>query len=388
MTQPLSERLDAVRESSTMAVEDLARRLRAQGRTVVSLASGDPDFLTPAHIIEAGHAAMLAGDTHYPPARGNPRLIHAIVDDLKRRVGVTVTPNQVIATPGGKWAVYAALGALLNPGDEVLVLEPAWVSYKPMIELNGGVPIPVTLPSDDNYRVSEELLRAALTPRTKAILVNSPNNPTGRVFTADEVSAIAAVAVDADLYVISDEIYDQLTFDARSNPCLLADPRLADRTLLVNGCSKAYAMTGWRLGWLVAPEPVTKLALRLQSQALTSASSVTMAAGVAALEGPQECVADMAEEYEARRNFVVPRLVAAGLDCPSPEGAFYLFPRVPGGDDAAFAADLLEREGVAVVPGSAFGEAGRGHVRMTLAASRASLNSAMDGIDRYLAAQT
>jgi aspartate aminotransferase len=367
-----------------MAVEDLARRLRAEGRSVVSLASGDPDFLTPAHIIEAGHRAMLEGDTHYPPARGSAALVAAIVADLERRLGVHVTPSQVIATPGGKWAVYAALGALLNPGDEVLVLEPAWVSYKPMIELNAGVPVPVTLPADDDYRISAELLRSAVTPRSKAILVNSPNNPTGRVLSPDEVSALADVAREADLYVISDEIYDQLAFDGRVNQSLLADPRLADRTLLVNGCSKAYAMTGWRLGWLVAPEPIARLALRLQSQALTSASSVTMAAGVAALNGPQECVADMAEEYAARRNFVVPRLLEAGLDCPSPEGAFYLFPRVAG-DDVEFARDLLERDGVAVVPGSAFGDAGRGHVRMTLAASRANLERALDGIERFMA---
>jgi aspartate aminotransferase len=369
-----------------MAVEDLARRLRAEGRTVTSLASGDPDFKTPDHIIEAGHRAMVEGDTHYPPARGTAALVSAIVADLRRRFGVQVTPAQVIATPGGKWAVYAALGALLNPGDEVLVLEPAWVSYKPMIELNGGVPVPVTLTSDDGYLVSAELLRAAVTPRSKAILVNSPNNPTGRVLSAAEVTALAEVASEADLYVISDEIYDQLTFDGRANPSLLADPRLAPRTLLVNGCSKAYAMTGWRLGWLVAPEPVARLALRLQSQALTSASTVTMAAGVAALNGPQECVFDMAEEYEARRNFVVPRLVAAGVDCPSPEGAFYLFPRV-GDDDAAWAAGLLEKAGVAVVPGSAFGEAGRGHVRMTLAASRADLERALDGIESFMGAR-
>ena len=257
-----------------------------------------------------------------------------------------------------------------------------------MVTLSGGVPVAVVL-EPPGYAITEEALRAAITPRTTAILVNSPNNPTGRVLTGSEVDALAAVARDADLYVISDEIYEHLVYDGRTNPCLLADPRLAARTILVNGFSKAYAMTGWRLGWLVAPDPVAKLALRLQSQAMTSASSVAMAGGIAALEGPQECVADMAEAYAGRRSFVVPRLNAAGLDCPDPEGAFYVFPRIPAGDadDVAFARDLVESEGVAVVPGSAFGEAGRGHVRMTLAASRANLERAMDGIDRFVAAR-
>jgi aspartate aminotransferase len=368
-----------------MAVEDLARRLRASGREVVSLASGDPDFTTPAHISDAAHAAMLAGDTHYPPSRGNPRLVTEIVAKLARENGVQVTPSQVIVTPGGKWAVFLALGALLNPGDEVLVLEPAWVSYRPMVELNGGVPVGVRLESP-RYEITAALLRAAITPRTTAILVNSPNNPTGRVLTSDEVVALATVAIEHDLWVISDEIYEHLVFDGRSNPFLLAEPLLAGRVLLVNGFSKAYAMTGWRLGWLVAPDRVAALALRLQSQAMTSASSVSMAGGVAALTGPQDCVADMAEAYEGRRAFVVPRLNAAGLACESPEGAFYVFPSVPG-DDVEFARSLLEAEGVAVVPGSAFGESGRGHVRMTLAASRANLETALDGIDRFMASR-
>lgn len=382
MTRPLSDRVGGVRESATMAVEELARTLRAQGREVVSLASGDPDFSTPAHISEAAHAAMLAGDTHYPPSRGTPRLVDAIVSKLARENGVAATASQVIVTPGGKWALFLALGALLNPGDEVIVLEPAWVSYRPMVQLNGGVPVSVTLESPD-YRVTETALRAAVSPQTKAIMVCGPNNPTGRVLDAAEVDAIAAVARDADLYVISDEIYEHIVFDGRANPCLLADPRLADRTLLVNGFSKAYAMTGWRLGWLAAPDPVARLALRLQSQAMTSASSIAMAGGIAALNGPQDCVSEMTAAYLERREMVVPRLNAAGLPCLAPEGAFYVFPRVPG-DDVAFARDLLEREGVAVVPGSAFGAAGRGHVRMTLAASAAHLSRALDSIERFM----
>jgi aspartate aminotransferase len=385
--KPLSTRLSTMAASSTMAVDDRARKMAAAGRDVVSLGTGDPDFATPAHIIEAAHRAMLAGDTHYPPSRGTRPLLEAISQKLRVENGATAGPDQIVVTPGAKWALYLALAAVLNPGDEVLVLEPAWVSYVPMVALNGGVPVTVSLAPDD-FRVTEDALRAALSPRTKAIIVNSPGNPTGRVLDAAEVAAIAAVAVDAGLYVISDEIYEHLAFDGRRNICLMADPRLADRTLVVNGFSKAYAMTGWRLGWLAAPAEVITLALRLQSQTMTAASSISMAAGVAALTGPQECVADMTEEYARRRNLAVARLNdIPGFSCPAPEGAFYLLPAVGQDDDVTFAQGLLEDQAVAVVPGSAFGEAGRGRVRLTLAASWTQIERALDRMAVYAKAR-
>ena len=329
--KPLSARLSGMAASSTMAVDERARKLAAAGRDVVSLGTGDPDFATPPHIIEAAHRAMLAGDTHYPPSRGTRPLLEAISEKLRTENGAIATPDQIVVTPGAKWALFLAMAAVLNPGDEVLILEPAWVSYVPMVALNAGVPVTVSLPAPD-FRVTEAALRSALSPRTKAIIVNSPGNPTGRVLDGAEVGAIAAVADDADLYVISDEIYEHLAFDGRRNICLMSEPRLANWTLIVNGFSKAYAMTGWRLGWLAAPPEVVALALRLQSQTMTAASGISMAAGVAALTGPQDCVADMTEEYARRRNRAVARLNdIEGFSCPSPEGAFYpVLRRRPG----------------------------------------------------------
>ena len=385
--RPLSSRLEALAESSTMAVANRVRELTAAGRDVVGLQTGDPDFVTPTHIVEAAHRALLAGDTHYPPARGTKPLLEAIAAKLQRENGATFKPTQIIATPGGKWAIYLALAALLEPGDEVILPEPAWVSYRPMIASFGGVTAGVTLDPAENFTLTEAALRAAVTPRTKAILVNSPSNPTGHVFRREEVDAIAAVATSADLYVISDEIYERITFGEHEHFSLAADPRIADRVLLVNGFSKTYAMTGWRLGYLAAPQPIIDLALRLQSQAVTSASTLAMAGGVAALNGSQDVVADMVEAYDARRRFFVGALNEMGLACPDVEGAFYVFPRIPAGypgDSDAFARELLDEGGVATVPGGAFGPAGEGHVRGTLATSMRDLERAAERIDQFV----
>lgn len=370
-----------------MAVANRVRELAAQGRDIVGLQTGDPDFITPAHIIEAGHRALLAGDTHYPPARGTKALLEAIAAKLERENDVRVKPTQIIATPGGKWAIYLALAALLEPGDEVILPEPAWVSYRPMIASFGGRTAGVETSSSDGYVLTADALRAALTPRTKALLVNSPSNPHGHVFTRAEFDAIAEFVLANDLWLISDEIYERITFDGRQHLSFAADARVADRTILVNGFSKTYAMTGWRLGYLAAPPPVVDLALRLQSQAVTSASTVAMAAGVAALSGPQDCVAEMVAAYDDRRRFFVGALREIGLPCPDVEGAFYVFtptPREwPGGSDA-FARELLDVAGVATVPGGAFGPAGEGHVRATLATSMAELERAAERIRAFV----
>ncbi|HEY6057363.1 MAG TPA: pyridoxal phosphate-dependent aminotransferase [Candidatus Limnocylindrales bacterium] len=383
--KPLSKRLGRTEPSATLAVSDRARELRAQGRDVIALAGGDPDFPTPAHIVEAAAAAMRAGDTHYPPTRGRPALVEAIVEKLERDNGVRVRPSQVIVTPGAKWALYIALAALVDPGDEVLILDPAWVSYAPMVGLNDAVPVHVALPSADGHRVTEPRLRAALTERTKAILVNSPGNPTGRVLGPDEIAAIVAVATSEDLYVVSDEIYEKLVFDGHAHRSIAAEPGMAERTAVVNGFSKAYAMTGWRLGWLAAPEPVAALAMNLHSQGVTAAASFAMAGGVAALRGPQECVAEMVEAYAARRSFVVRALnEIAGIECAAPEGAFYLFPRFPGSDrdSVGLAEALLERADIASVPGIAFGASGEGHLRFSIATAPADLERAVERLAR------
>ena len=379
--KPLSTRLGRTEPSATIAVSDRARVLRAQGRDIIALAGGDPDFPTPHHIVEAAEAALRAGDTHYPPSRGRPALIEAIADKLARENGVRVKPNQVIVTPGAKWALLVALAALVNPGDEVIVLDPAWVSYAPMVGLNDAQPVHVALPAADDYWITEARLRAALTERSKVLLVNSPNNPTGRVLTREEIDAIVRVASEADLYVISDEIYEHLVFDGAVHHSLAAEPGMAERTVIINGFSKAYAMTGWRLGWLAAPEPVASLAMNLHSQGVTSASSFAMAAGVAALTGPQDCIGEMVAAYADRRRFMVEALNAIeGIECEAPDGAFYLFPRLPnsGLDSVALAERLLEQGDIAAVPGIAFGEAGEGHLRFTIATSMSDLERAAD----------
>jgi aspartate aminotransferase len=383
--KPLSSRLGRTEPSATLAVSERARVLRGQGRDVIALAGGDPDFPTPRHIVEAAEAAMRAGDTHYPPSRGRPALVEAIVAKLERENAVRVRPDQVVVTPGAKWALYIALAALVNPGDEVILLDPSWVSYAPMVALNDAVPVAVDLPAADDYWITEARLRSGVTERTKAILVNSPNNPTGRVLARDEIDAIVRVATSQDLYVISDEIYEHLVFDGGEHVSIAAEPGMAERTIVVNGFSKAYAMTGWRLGWLAAPAEIATLALNLHSQGVTSASSFAMAAGVAALEGPQDCVAEMVAAYAERRRFMVDTLNAIeGVECAAPDGAFYLFPRFPksGLDSVALAEALLERGDIAAVPGIAFGRPGEGHLRFTIATAMSDLERAAERLAR------
>jgi aspartate aminotransferase len=383
--KPLSTRLGRTEPSATIAVSDRARVLKAQGRDIIALAGGDPDFPTPAHIVEAAEAAMRAGDTHYPPSRGRPALVEAIAAKLERENRVLVTPKQIVVTPGAKWALFVALAALVNPGDEVIILDPAWVSYAPMVGLNDAVPVAVALPSADNYWITEARLRSALSERSKVLLVNSPNNPTGRVLNRAEIDAIVRVATEADLYVISDEIYEHILFDGATHLSLAAEPGMAERTVVINGFSKAYAMTGWRLGWLAAPESIATLAMNLHSQGVTSASSFAMAAGVAALNGPQDCIAEMRAAYADRRRFMVEALNGIdGIECQAPDGAFYLFPRFPntGLDSLALAEELLEAGDIAAVPGIAFGRAGEGHLRFSIATSMADLERAAERLAR------
>jgi aspartate aminotransferase len=379
----LSELATSIPASVTLAVSDKASALKAAGQDIIALAGGDPDFATPDHITAAAFAAIENGATHYPgPMKGIKPLLAAIADTLARDSNVQVDPQtDVVVTPGGKWALNLALNALVNPGDEVIYLEPVWVSYPPMIMLAGGTPVPVSLPSEDNFRITAELLREKVTPKTKAIMVNSPSNPTGRVLTQEEVDAIVEVAQEADLYVISDEIYEKLIYDGNKHIPLAAQPGMAERTIIINGLSKAYAMTGWRLGWIAGPTPILKLAARLNSQTVSSAANFTMHAAVAALNGPQDCVVEMRESYKERRDFMVPALNAIdGISCRSIEGAFYLFPSFPNSDKNSLelADALLDKAGIAATPGVAFGQSGEGHVRFSIATAMSELERAVD----------
>ncbi len=379
----LSSLIGSLPASPTLAINDKAKALQAAGEDVIALAGGDPDFDTPQHIVESAFQAIRNGATHYAsPAKGITPVLEAIADKMARDNNIHVNPGtEVIVTPGAKWALNLALNALVNPGDEVLCLEPDWVSYPSMITLSGGTPVPVTLDSKENFKITEALLRDKITPKTKALLVNSPCNPTGRVLTQDEVNAISKVAIEADLYVIADEIYEKIIFDNRTHLSIGADPNMAERTITVNGLSKGYAMTGWRLGWLVGPAPILKLAAKLNSQTVTSATTFTMHATIAALNGPQDCVAEMCNSYQARRDFMVAAFEEInGIECRSVEGAFYLFPSFPnsGKTSLELAESLLDKAGIAGIPGIAFGSSGEGHVRFSIATAMTELERAVE----------
>ena len=379
----LSRLVSSIPPSETLAVSDRAKALKAAGRDVVALAGGDPDFDTPDYITAAAFKAIENGATHYPaPMKGITPLLEAIAHKMETDNGVKVNPaTDVVVTPGGKWSLFLALSAIINPGDEILYLEPVWVSYPPMIVLAGGTPVGVTLSADDNFRITADQLRAKITPRTKALMVNTPNNPTGRVLTREELDAVVEVALEHDLYVISDEIYETIIFDGRKHLSPAAQPGMAERTLTINGLSKSHAMTGWRLGWLVGPTPIMKLAAQMNSQTVSSAANFTMHAAVAALKGPKDTTQAMTDAYQKRRDFMVPALNAIdGVECMNIEGAFYLFPRFPNStkNSAELAEALIEKAGIASVPGGAFGKSGEGHVRFTIATAMSDLEKAVE----------
>jgi aspartate aminotransferase len=383
----LSHLLANIPPSVTLAVNDKAKALQAEGKDVISLAGGDPDFDTPQHIVDAAFEAIRNGRTHYPaPTKGLPQALEAIADKMARENGIEVNPKtDVVITPGSKWALFLALSALVNPGDEVIYLEPVWVSYPPMIRIAGGEPVAVTLPAETNFTITEDLLRSAVSDKTKAIMVNSPCNPSGRVLTQDEIDAIVRVATDEDLYVITDEVYEKLVFDNHVHHSLAAQPGMAERTVTTNGLSKGYAMTGWRLGWVAGPTPVMKLAARMHSQTITSAATFTMIAAVAALNGPQDIVDEMCRSYQERRDFMVKALnEIPGVSCRNPEGAFYLMPEFTDTErnSIELADALLDKAEIAATPGVAFGQSTEKHVRFSIATAMEELERAVERMAR------
>ncbi|MDO4787415.1 MAG: pyridoxal phosphate-dependent aminotransferase, partial [Fretibacterium sp.] len=347
-----SRKIGALAGSSTVAISDRARQLQQQGVNVVNLGGGDPDFDTPAHIADAGVKAIRSGQTHYVASQGIPALRQAVAEKLLRENGLSYDPaKEIIATASGKLALYIALESLLDPDDEVLYLEPAWVSYRPLITLIGGRPVAVPLSPSENFAVRTEQLEKKVTPRTKAILINSPNNPTGRVLTEQELQAIRDVAVKHDLWVVGDEIYEHLVYDEHRHVSIATLPDMRERTVVVNGMSKAYAMTGWRLGYLAAPAALTEQILKVQQHVVTCATSFGQVAAAAALQGSQDCVETMRQEYDRRRRRISEALNAIpGVRCPLPEGAFYLFPEIDykGYDSWQLAEYLISEAHVAV----------------------------------------
>jgi len=368
----VSKRIGAIAESATLKVDAKAKALKAEGRPIISYGAGEPDFATPEVIVEAAVAAVLDPKNHrYTPAAGLPELREAIAQKTKRDSGVTVSASQVIVTNGGKQAVYQAFQALLDEGDEVLVPSPYWTTYPEVIALAGGVMVDVFAGADSGYRVTVEQLEAARTPKTKVLLFVSPSNPTGAVYDADETRAIGQWALEHGLWIISDEIYQNLTYDGdKAMSILEAVPELANQTILVNGVAKTYAMTGWRLGWMVSPADITAAAANLQSHLSSNVSNISQRAAIAALTGDQSVVEDMKKSFARRRALMVGELCKIdGFVVPEPGGAFYVYADVTGLlgrewggkriDTTIQLADyILDAAEVAVVPGEAFGPSG------------------------------
>ena len=366
----LSDTLARVKPSPTIAVTNMARELKAAGRDVIGLGAGEPDFDTPANIREAAKRAIDAGHTRYTAVDGIPELKAAICAKFRRDNGLDYTPAQVTVGTGGKQVLYNALMATLNPGDEVVIPAPYWVSYPDMVLLAGGEPVIAEASSQTAYKLTPDQLEAAITPRTKWLIFNSPSNPTGAGYTRDELKALTDVLMrHPHVWVMTDDMYEHLVYDDfRFCTPAEVEPGLYERTLTVNGVSKAYCMTGWRIGYAAGPEPLIKAMGKIQSQSTSNPCSVSQWAAVEALTGPQEFIAENNRAFKRRRDMVVAALNACeGVVCPVPEGAFYVYPTIAGcigktsaggaaiTDDEAFARALLEEKGVAVVFGSAFG---------------------------------
>lgn len=381
MARLCSSIVHAVQGSSTVAISDHARQLQQEGIDVINLGSGDPDFSTPQYICDAGIQAIQQGFTHYVDSKGTPQLRKAIAEKYSREQGLTYDPNkEIIATAGGKVALYISLSATVEQGDEVLIFEPAWVSYRPIVQLLQGVPVGIPLQFADNFLITDEVMEKHISKRTKAIIVNSPSNPTGRVLSEKELESIARIAKKYDLWVLTDDIYEKIIYDGRHHKTLASLPDMQNRTIVVNGMSKAYAMTGWRLGYIAAPADIIKEILKVQQQLVTCAASFTQVAGQAALAGGPQAINNMVAEYDRRRQVITAALnEIPGVTCPLPEGAFYFFPRVDykGMDSMELAKHLLDKAHVAVTPGSAFGQAGEGCIRLTYAISLENLQEAV-----------
>ena len=396
MTSRISQRIGSITESATLAVDAKAKALKAAGRPVIGFGAGEPDFPTPDYIVEAAINAARDPQWHrYTPAGGLPALKDAIVAKTKRDSGYDIKASQVLVTNGGKQALYNAFAALLDPDDEVLLQAPYWTTYPEAIKLAGGVPVVVMTDETTGYRATIEQLEAARTPRTKVLVFVSPSNPTGAVYPLDLVKAIGEWALANDLWVVTDEIYEHLVYgDAQFASLPVLVPGLADKCVVVNGVAKTYAMTGWRVGWIIGPDDLVKAATNLQSHATSNVANVSQVAAIAALNGDLSAVDEMKVAFDRRRKLMVEMLRAVpGFECPEPEGAFYCYPSVKGAlgrdikgrvanSSAELAAIILEEAEVAVVPGEAFGTPG--YIRLSYALGDADLVEGVSRIQKLL----
>jgi aspartate/methionine/tyrosine aminotransferase len=390
-TSRISSRIAAIAESATLAVDAKAKALKAAGRPVIGFGAGEPDFPTPDYIVSAAATAAAVPANHrYTPTPGLPELREAIVAKTKRDSNYEITVDQVLVTNGGKQSVYQAFATIINAGDEVILPSPFWTTYPECIKLAGGKTVEVFADESQNYLVSVEQLEAARTPKTKALLFCSPSNPTGSVYSAEQVKVIGEWALKNNIWIISDEIYEHLLYDGAKAPSMpVVVPGLADTTIIINGVAKTYAMTGWRVGWMIGPKDVIKAATNLQSHLTSNVSNVSQRAAIAALTGDLSAVHKMGEAFDRRRKLIVGLLnEIPGFQCPMPTGAFYVYPSVKGAlgktirgkvakTSAELATIILDEVEVAAVPGEAFGPSG--YLRFSYALSDADI---VEGIGR------
>jgi aspartate aminotransferase len=389
---PLSRKIQDLEESQTIALTQKARAMKLNGIDVVSFTAGEPDFPTPRHIKDAAIRAIETDCTHYTANEGSAELLAAVSEKFARDNGLEFTPAQLMVSAGAKQCIYNALRAILNPGDEVLIPAPYWVSYPAMVRMADGVPVIVPMSIAGGFRPDARALRKALTPKTRVLILNTPGNPTGSVFTREETEALAELVRTTGITVISDEIYEKVVFDSRKHLSIGAIPAIRDQVITVNGVSKAYAMTGWRIGYMGGPEPLIRAAAKVQGQVTNNANSIAQKATVAALRGPEAPIAEMTAEFERRRNYVMTRIAAVpGIEAREPDGAMFLFfsaenylGRTAHGATVRTASDLveylMERHHVALVPGDAFGDARC--IRLSFACSMHDLERGMDRLVR------
>ncbi len=375
--RPLSGKIAGVVESATIAISNKAKKMQREGIDVISLSIGEPDFATPRHITDACIDALERGETHYAPSNGIPELQGAISDKITKENHFPCIPQQVIVSCGAKDAIYEAMEAVLNPGDETILLTPAWVSYEPCVQIAGGNVVKHAI-NLKTFQLDDSLLER-VNARTKMIVVNSPSNPTGAVFDKTSLQLVADLCTDYDLYALSDEIYEKMIY-GKEHISLAAIGDMAQRTITINGFSKAYAMTGWRLGYAVAPIEIIREMSKVQQHSVSQAATFAMWGGVAALKGDQSCVEQMRMEFDRRRKYTISELNLMGYQTAPADGAFYAFVKVPG-DDLEVASRWLEKGHVAVTPGSAF--YAPGWIRLSYATSMEKLKEAMGRIRRF-----
>ncbi|MDO6583659.1 pyridoxal phosphate-dependent aminotransferase [Photobacterium sp. 2_MG-2023] len=391
MSIQLSNRIRTIQRSATYEILDKVCILKSQGKDILDFGGGEPNFSTPEHISKKAIDHIKCGDTHYTPSRGKKELLSAIAKKLFEENNIRVDPDkELIATPSAKHALFISLMATLDYGDEIIIPTPSWVSYQEMARLIGATPVSLPLQKSSKFTITSQALEEKYSDKTKAILINSPNNPLGKMLSETEIRDIVSFAIDKNIILIVDEIYEKVIYDNHQHFSIAAYPGAFERTITVNGFSKAYAMTGWRLGYVAGPELIISEILKIQQHTVGCAGSFIQQGGIEALTGNQAPITEMLAEYQTRRRLIVEGLnQIPGIECDYPDGALYVFPNIEGvrvGKSTEFAHWLLLTAGVAVTPGVAFGEGGEGYVRLSFATSRDAIEQALERIHRAVAA--